>query len=81
MCATKVEEGRAVLIHAGCSRVHARIDGIELCVIKEIEVFPPELESGSLVNRKALEGTEIEVEAAGQIQRVSPDVTKCESGR
>src|SRR6266704_4251769 len=43
------------------TRAKALADGVKLCVIKQVEGFPTEVESGPLVNREALEGTEIEV--------------------
>src|SRR5262249_13740543 len=79
-----VQEAGAVGIGARIVGVHLMTDRIGpvavLCVVKEIEDFPPELKTGVLANGEALEGTDVEIDSAGQEQRVTPDSAEREAG-
>src|SRR5579862_2795451 len=52
-----------------------------LGVVKDVEVFPLEFEAAPFIDREPLEGAEVEVQTARQVQRVTPDVAKGETGR
>jgi len=59
-------------------RAKCLVDGVELGVIEEVEVFPTEVESGLLVDRELLEQAEVKVDASRQIESVAPDIAERE---
>src|SRR5271168_1545674 len=61
--------------------VEAIIDRVELCVVKQIEQLPLEVETGPLVDGEPLGNSEVKVDTPRQGKRVAPHIAKRESGR
>ncbi len=53
----------------------------ELGVVKQVEGFPFEVQPSSLGEDEPLGHAEVEVEPAGQVERIAADVAKSQAGR
>ena len=51
-----------------------RADPVILGVVKQVEVLPTEFKPRPLIDRKALERSEVEVKTSGQVQGVATDI-------
>ena len=71
--------GRVIRVHRSVGRA-VSLSAI-LRVVEEVEVLPLELDAGPFGDREALEGAEVKVQTAWQVDGVAAHVAESERGR
>src|SRR5580698_2221065 len=61
--------------------VNAGVDRVELRMVKHVEHLPFEVEPGLLIDREFFGESEVKVETARQVKRISADIAKSEARR